>query len=100
MTYPRLTVIVVVVRAGSLAWFPPIKRGRKTTMMTTTENGSRRTAEDRQRAQFDALVKRSRRQIYSKAYRMLQDASEAEDVTQQALLSAWRSFPQFDGKSW
>jgi RNA polymerase sigma-70 factor, ECF subfamily len=46
--------------------------------------------------EFEALVRRNRKQIYSQAYRLLHDATEAEDATQEALLRAWCHYPHFD----
>lgn len=49
-----------------------------------------------QRAEFDALVDQSYKKVYRQAYRLLHDASEAEDATQEAFLNAWRGFARFD----
>jgi RNA polymerase sigma-70 factor, ECF subfamily len=48
------------------------------------------------RAKFDAQVKRSHAKVYHQAYRLLNNASEAEDATQEAFLNAWHSFHRFD----
>jgi RNA polymerase sigma-70 factor, ECF subfamily len=55
------------------------------------------TEETARRAEFDAQVKRSHAKVYYQAYRLLHNASEAEDATQEAFLNAWRTFPRFDG---
>jgi len=39
-------------------------------------------------AAFEELVSRHERQIYTRAFRILQNSHDAEDVTQQAFLSA------------
>ncbi len=44
---------------------------------------------------FEELTRRHERQIYSLAYRMLQNPHDAEDVTQQALLSAVENLARF-----
>lgn len=44
---------------------------------------------------FEELTRRHERQIYSLAYRMLQNPQDAEDVTQQALLSAIENLGRF-----
>jgi len=67
-------------------------------MMTAGDNGTRTTV--RQREVFDALVQRSRQQVYSRAYRLLRNQADAEDVTQEAFIKAWCRFPQFDGRNW
>jgi RNA polymerase sigma-70 factor, ECF subfamily len=42
---------------------------------------------------FEALVRRYQRPIYRLAVRMLADAGEAEDVTQEVFVTAWRRLP-------
>lgn len=46
-------------------------------------------------AAFDELITRHERQIYSLAYRILQNPPDAEDVTQQAFLSAVENLAKF-----
>lgn len=52
-----------------------------------------RTAAQRE---FETLYRRSSRRAYNLAYRMLGNAAEAEDVTQDAFVRAWRHFGQYD----
>lgn len=49
------------------------------------------------RAEFERHVARSYPTIYRHAYRLLRDKGEAEDVTQDAFLRAWKHFNSFDG---
>jgi RNA polymerase sigma-70 factor (ECF subfamily) len=42
---------------------------------------------------FEALVRRYQGPIYRLAVRMLNDAAEAEDVTQEVFVTAWRRLP-------
>jgi RNA polymerase sigma-70 factor (ECF subfamily) len=42
---------------------------------------------------FEALVRRYQAPIYRLAVRMLNDAGEAEDVTQEVFVAAWRRLP-------
>jgi RNA polymerase sigma-70 factor, ECF subfamily len=49
---------------------------------------------------FEALVRRYQAPIYRLAVRMLNDAAEAEDVTQEVFVTAWRRLPGVqDGKA-
>jgi RNA polymerase sigma-70 factor (ECF subfamily) len=46
---------------------------------------------------FAALVTRHQRYVYNLAYRLLRDAHEAEDLTQEAFLRAWRGLGGYRG---
>lgn len=46
-------------------------------------------------AAFEQLVRKHQRYAFNVAYRVLQDAPEAEDVTQEAFVRAWRGLPGF-----
>ena len=48
---------------------------------------------------FDRLVVPLRRQILAHCYRMSGSHDDAEEVTQEALLRAWRSLTSFEGRS-
>src|SRR6476646_1712858 len=48
---------------------------------------------------FEALVKRYRKRIYALALHMTRSASEADDITQEVFLKAYRALPQFEGRS-
>jgi len=49
------------------------------------------------RAAFDDLYLRYYRRLYRFCLRRLQDAHEAEDITQEAFARAWRALPSFAG---
>ena len=48
---------------------------------------------------FEKLVVRYRSKVYGLALRMMQDASDAEEVLQETFLSAWQSLSGFRGES-
>ena len=50
-------------------------------------------------AAFNAIVERYQRLVYNVALRMLRDPSAAEDATQEAFFSAYRSITRFRGGS-
>ncbi len=51
------------------------------------------------RAAQAALVNRNMPIVYRVAYRMLQDRAEAEDVTQETFLRAWKQLPRWEPKA-
>ncbi|MEA2662523.1 MAG: hypothetical protein QOH08_2095 [Chloroflexota bacterium] len=48
---------------------------------------------------FDSLARAHERGLYSHVARILGPGADAEDVVQDALVSAWRSLPGFEGTS-
>jgi RNA polymerase sigma-70 factor (ECF subfamily) len=48
-------------------------------------------------AAFEQLVLRHQRYVFNVAYRVLRDVSEAEDITQEAFVRAWRGLKGFRG---
>lgn len=59
---------------------------------------------DRRREDFDAEVLVHFREIYRAAYRLARRAAEAEDLTQEVFLQAWKSFDRYEsgtnGRAW
>lgn len=51
------------------------------------------------RAAFEELVRRHADRLYAVVVRFLADGEEAQDVTQEAFLRAWRSIGRFRGQS-
>lgn len=51
------------------------------------------------RAAFEELVRRHADRLYAVVLRFVADAGEAEEVTQEAFLRAWRSIDRFQGRS-
>jgi RNA polymerase sigma-70 factor, ECF subfamily len=52
-----------------------------------------------ERERFGALVESYRKQINAHCYRMMGSLHEAEDLTQETFLRAWRSFHEYEGRS-
>ncbi len=48
---------------------------------------------------FETLVKRYRKRIFALALHMTRSSSEADDITQDVFLKAYRALPQFEGRS-
>src|SRR5438045_8114887 len=48
------------------------------------------------RAEFDSLVHRCHRQAYTVAYRLMGNHADAEDLTQEAFLRAYRFFDRYN----
>lgn len=51
------------------------------------------------RAAFEELVKQTYQRVYNLAYHMMPNAQEAEDLTQEVYLRAWRALPEFRGEA-
>jgi RNA polymerase sigma-70 factor (ECF subfamily) len=51
------------------------------------------------RAAFEELVRRHADHLYAVVLRFVADSGEAEEVTQEAFLRAWRSIGRFEGRS-
>ena len=51
------------------------------------------------RAAFDELVRKYRARVYSLALHLTGQASDADDITQDAFLKAYHKLPEFEGRS-
>jgi RNA polymerase sigma-70 factor (ECF subfamily) len=51
------------------------------------------------RAAFEELVRRYADRLYAVVLRFVADGAEAEEVTQEAFLRAWRSISRFEGRA-
>jgi RNA polymerase sigma-70 factor (ECF subfamily) len=67
--------------------------------MTTTDVELVRRAKAGELPAFEELVSQYERRVYSLAYRMLANQHDAEDVTQQAFISALEHLPDFREES-
>ena len=56
-------------------------------------------AQQGDQAAFEQLVHRHQRYVFNVAYRVLDDYAEAEDVTQEAFVRAWRGLTNFRGQA-
>ncbi len=66
---------------------------------TTSEAILVERAQAGDRAAFEELVRRHADRLYAVLLRFLGDGDEAEEVTQEAFLRAWRSIARFQGRS-
>lgn len=60
---------------------------------------SPQTPEGRSDEEFEEIVRRHSGFVYNVAYRMMGNPEDAEEVAQEAFLSAYRAFPRFRGQS-
>lgn len=58
-----------------------------------------RRAQDGDREAFEVLVERHAPRLYAVVLRCCGDAHEAEEITQEAFLRAWRSLGRFEGRA-
>lgn len=65
----------------------------------TTERSLVQSARGGDRHAFEELVRRHADRLYAVVLRFVADADEAEEVTQEAFLRAWRSIGRFEGRS-
>lgn len=61
--------------------------------MTTIESGRSEGTE----ARFNALMEATERKVYNMAYRLAGNRPDAEDLTQEAFVRAYRSFGDYEG---
>jgi RNA polymerase sigma-70 factor (ECF subfamily) len=57
------------------------------------------SARDRNVEAFEELVRRTEDKLYRLAMRHVHNESDAQEILQNAYLSAWRSLPSFEGRS-
>src|SRR6059058_5482300 len=69
------------------------------TAVTANENELLDSARKGDEDAFGRLIGRYRAALHAHCYRMLGSVPDAEDALQDALLSAWRGLPRFEGRS-
>lgn len=67
--------------------------------MKTTDRDLVDRAREGDRAAFGELVTRHQQRIHRLAVNMLRDSADAEDVTQETFIRAYRAIDRFDGRS-
>jgi RNA polymerase sigma-70 factor (ECF subfamily) len=67
--------------------------------MSVTEDMLVERARRGDRGAFEELVRRHADRLYAVVLRFVADADEAEEVTQEAFLRAWRSVERFEGRA-
>ena len=77
----------------------PIPRDGMPSGSSTSEAGLVQRARGGDRDAFEELVRRHADRLYAVVLRFVADAGEAEEVTQEAFLRAWRSIERFQGRS-
>jgi RNA polymerase sigma-70 factor (ECF subfamily) len=82
-----------------LAGLPPKKVRTRTKAMNPTDRDLVDRARSGDAGAFGQLVKRHQQRIQRLAVHMLRDRAEAEDVTQETFIRAYRALDRFDGRS-
>lgn len=77
---------------------PPPKRSRSS-MMNPTDRDLVDRARSGDAEAFGQLVRRHQRRIHRLALHMLRDHAEAEDISQETFIRAYRAIERFDGRS-
>ncbi len=68
-------------------------------MVSQAEDVLVERAQQGERAAFEELVRRYADRLFAVVLRFVADADEAEEITQEAFLRAWRSIGRFEGRS-
>lgn len=89
---PASHLVVRTVKAPvKLSWMRPPATEAEAILVEQAQGGDRRA--------FEELVRRHAGRLYAVILRFLADPADAEEVTQEAFLRAWRSIDRFQGRS-
>src|SRR5437016_3521262 len=72
------------------------RKERRPMISSTTTWDAQAAPHGSDHAEFEKLVERTQRQAYNMAYRMTGNRDDAEDLTQEAYLRAYRSFATYN----
>lgn len=86
-------------QAGDRAQQPGVSMSRGVAPASTPDEVLVERAQRGERGAFEELVRRHADRLYAVVLRFTADPAEAEEVTQESFLRAWRSIGGFEGRS-
>lgn len=78
---------------------PPSSPTTQENLKALTDDALVARAKTGEFASFEELVGRHEERVYRLAMRLVRNETDAQEVVQETLLSAWRNLPRFEGKS-
>ena len=80
-----------------LAWLKEGRAGLPANKDMNKETTERRPLTEEDQARFNELMDLTQRKVYNMAYRLAGNRPDAEDLTQEAFVRAYRSFGDYEG---